>query len=232
MTNRGPKEAGIYCIRNTVSGRRYVGSAGSIRQRWYSHRHLLLKGIHHSPSLLRSWIKHGESAFVFEVLEIVTDPKRILEREQHWIDELQAADPKAGFNMSPTAGSSVGHRWSDEARARASSARKGVPKSSEGRDNIAAAAVIKNKSSKMREMVRASKLQLYASPEKRDQLRDQALKMWEDRRLSGLPLARPHTEEAKKKMSIAKKGKMSEAHKAAIAKSNKSRWQTFGAAVK
>lgn len=221
--NQGPAQAGIYCIRNTVSGRRYVGSSLNIRQRWFSHRSLLLKGMHHSPTLLRSWLKHGESAFVFEVLEIVETPSILLEREQFWIDEFESADPRMGFNMPPTAGNCKGCKKSKEERAKMSAMRSGKPKSPEGREHIAASNRIRNKSQEMREKVRASKLKLYSRPEKREELRCHVLKLWQSRRAAGIHWRNPHTEETKKRLSIAKKGHMTAEHKAAIALSNKKR---------
>ena len=219
----GLKYSGIYSIRNTVSGRRYIGSAINIRQRWHSHRSLLLNGIHHSKTLLRSWLKHGETAFVFEVIEAVEDKSKLIEREQFWINEFNAADPKTGFNMSPTAGSCIGFRHSDATRKKMSRLRNGVPKSEIGKRNITEALVNKNKSLEMREKVRASKIAFYSNPENRKQLSIQSLNMWNRRRALNLRLGHPQSEETKRKLSIAKTGKMSEAHKAAIAASNRRR---------
>lgn len=99
---------GIYAIRNTANGKAYVGSARHIPFRWKAHRHLLSRGKHHSPALQRAWVKHGEGVFVFEVLEQVSDPALLIEREQFWIDQLKAADPSLGYNVGPVAGSRAG----------------------------------------------------------------------------------------------------------------------------
>jgi len=117
---------GIYMIRNTMSGRQYVGSALNIHQRWHSHRSLLSKGKHHSVTLQRSWIKHSPEAFLFEILEQVEDANQLVPREQFWIDKLNSACPRTGFNISPTAGSPLGVKHSFETRAKMSAIRKGV----------------------------------------------------------------------------------------------------------
>lgn len=130
---------GIYCIRNIVSGRHYVGSAANIRGRWRAHRHLLRLGKHHSPSLQRSWARHGESAFVFEIVETLADIAGLLVREQHWIDELNAADPQRGFNVSAVSGTRRGVPQSTAARAKMSAANRVKPKSPEHRAKIGAA---------------------------------------------------------------------------------------------
>jgi group I intron endonuclease len=135
-------QSGIYCIRNIVSGRVYVGSAVKIRYRWNAHRHLLRRGDHHSIVLQRSWDKHGKAAFAFEILEAVADLTKLVGREQFWIDHLNAACPERGFNRSPTAGSPLGTKHSPETRAKHSAARKGKtmpPRSKEHRARIAAA---------------------------------------------------------------------------------------------
>jgi group I intron endonuclease len=121
------KIGGVYAIRNTVSGRVYVGSSYNIKDRWASHRHLLRQGKHHAVTLQRSWTKHGPDAFVFEILEVVDDTNQLFTREQYWMDLLGAASPTKGFNGYPIAGGPRGHKASPETRARMSTAKKGKP---------------------------------------------------------------------------------------------------------
>lgn len=114
-----PTDIGVYVIRNIVSGRVYVGSAGSqcsgggFKKRWRKHISDLSKGIHHSPALQLAWVKHGPEAFTFSVLELVAaDGEKartkalLLDCEQRHIDALQAV--REGYNCSPTAGSRLG----------------------------------------------------------------------------------------------------------------------------
>jgi group I intron endonuclease len=225
------QRSGIYCIRNITSGRQYVGSACNVEQRWHSHRSLLNKVKHHSPALQRSWLKHGPEAFVFELLELVADPGTLLDREQYWINELKSSCPKTGFNVSPTAGSPLGVKHSLEARMRQSIMRKGrkrAPFTAEHRAAMSRAAktriaflIARNKTDGMREKVSAWKRRRDATPEGLELNRQAALIYWnaipKDKR------GRPHSEAAKLKISLAKKGKMTSEHKAAIAASNKSR---------
>lgn len=125
MADKTLPQSGIYAIRNTVSGRIYVGSAINIRQRWRAHRSLLGKGKHHSVTLQRSWIKHGEGVFSFDILEVVTEKASLLSREQNWIDTLNAACPKRGFNNYAIAGSPLGSKRTPEQRAALSALRLG-----------------------------------------------------------------------------------------------------------
>jgi group I intron endonuclease len=79
---------GIYQIRCLVNGKVYVGSAKSFEWRWGSHLYELRKGTHINPHLQRSFIKHGENNFVFEILEVLGEYDKDLYfyRENFYID--------------------------------------------------------------------------------------------------------------------------------------------------
>lgn len=150
------RRSGVYQIRNLVDGKRYVGSASkSIKERWGNHIKTLRKGTHHSKYLQRAWRKHGEAAFVFEVL-IFCDPQNCIMYEQLCIDRFQVVNRSLGYNISPTAGNNRGlkmsperiakmvaiHRGrkaSPETRALMSAGRKGLKRSPEAVAKTAAA---------------------------------------------------------------------------------------------
>lgn len=116
-------DTGIYSITNTLNGRRYVGSASSIKKRWRQHIRTLGTGKHHSRFMQRCFDKHGESAFRFEVL-LYCSRDNLLMYEQALIDGL-----KPEYNSTPTAGSQLGYRHSDETRAKLKAARARNPSS-------------------------------------------------------------------------------------------------------
>lgn len=76
-------KSGVYQIRNTADGRAYIGSSSDMSQRWFAHRHLLRKGLHHNVALQSAWTEEGSARFVFETLELCT-PERLLHAEMVW----------------------------------------------------------------------------------------------------------------------------------------------------
>lgn len=161
------KLRGIYSIRNVESGRVYVGSAENIKGRWRAHRHLLSNDKHHSPTLQRSWVKHGSVAFEFAIVEVIEGDEALIAREQHWIDMLHAAHPELGFNVGPVAGSRKGVRHSAATIAAMSAARLGVPKSPEHRAKIGAAKLGQAKSPEHRAKLAISVAETMRTPERR-----------------------------------------------------------------
>lgn len=116
---------GIYQIRNTANGKVYVGSAASLRRRWYEHRSHLQRGAHDNRYLQHAWNKHGAEAFAFEPL-FICDKSMLLFYEQRALDTLTS-----DYNLTLTAGSSLGVKHTPETCARMSEARRGVKQSLE-----------------------------------------------------------------------------------------------------
>jgi group I intron endonuclease len=113
-------QCGIYQIRNTVNRKVYIGSAVNLRRRWARHRDDLRCGAHHSIRLQRSWNKYGSDAFVFEILELVSEMRHLISVEQAHLDRTNSFNPRLGYNMSPTAGSSLGVRQTDDQKSKTS----------------------------------------------------------------------------------------------------------------
>jgi group I intron endonuclease len=118
------RTSGIYRITCLANGRFYIGSAISLDNRKRQHVQALARGDHHNKKMQRSFSKYGLSSLKWEVLEFV-EPEHLISREQHFIDTLDACNKEHGFNLYPTAGSSLGSKASDEAKAKMSAAKKG-----------------------------------------------------------------------------------------------------------
>ena len=149
-------QSGVYIIRNTISGKCYVGSAANVESRWYTHRKRLRGGYHHNPHLQASWKAYGEEAFEWTVVE-ECEISNLLAVEQHWIDKLQATDNRFGYNIALIAGapmrgrkqdestiekrrlSRAGYRHSEETKAKIAAAHVGIGHTPEARAKISEA---------------------------------------------------------------------------------------------
>jgi hypothetical protein len=88
---------GIFAVRCTATGGAWVASSRNLdTQRngiWFQ----LQQGGYPNKTLQAAWNAHGEDAFVYEVLENVTDDNPLLigsllkERAIHWREKLSAA---------------------------------------------------------------------------------------------------------------------------------------------
>lgn len=122
---------GIYMITCLATGRFYIGSAKNFRKRVWVHKSRLNHGKHHNAYLQAAWLRYGPSRFAFYLLEAVQDAATLIEREQHWMDAMQAC--QSGFNFAPRAGSTLGRVFSLESRQKMSAKKKGIPLSPEHR---------------------------------------------------------------------------------------------------
>lgn len=127
-------ESGVYVIECLITHKVYVGSSVNIKDRFKRHRYELNRDNHHSQHLQRAWNKYGKDSFVFMVVEEVNDESLIVEREQYWIDKLDAYNN--GYNTCPTAGTMLGFKFSDESKQRLSEIRKGFEHSEETKRKI------------------------------------------------------------------------------------------------
>jgi len=108
--------SGIYRITNLFNGKIYIGSAVDLIDRKKAHISKLNKQNHENEYLQRSWIKYGQDNFKFEIIELVDDKSKLIEREQYWIDNTNCFERNIGYNLCPTAGSPLGLEVSFETR--------------------------------------------------------------------------------------------------------------------
>lgn len=113
-------QPGVYTIKNSVSGKIYVGSSARVSSRLSQHRWALKRGDHVNKKLQSSWDKHGEVAFLFSTLEECGHGE-LLDRETWWIRHLNSDGP-LGFNLvapirgvtpNPGASEERKSRWKD-----------------------------------------------------------------------------------------------------------------------
>lgn len=94
------KLVGIYCIKNLINNKVYIGSSVNIKGRLREHKRALLNGVHHSRHLQKSWDKYNEASFEWNILEFITDPSILRKREKELILEYKANDGDFGYNSS------------------------------------------------------------------------------------------------------------------------------------
>lgn len=87
---------GIFAVRCAVSGEVWVAKAPDLDKRQAGLWFQLRQGGFPGRSLQEAWSKHGEAAFVFEIVEEIEDenalmvPISLKDREAHWRKELKA----------------------------------------------------------------------------------------------------------------------------------------------
>lgn len=106
------KKSGIYYIIHETTKRVYIGSAVDLGRRIRQHYTDLTSNIHKNTYLQRTWNKNKVELFSFGIVEFV-DSERLINREQFWIDFFQSANRDRGFNLTPTAGSTLGYKKTD-----------------------------------------------------------------------------------------------------------------------
>lgn len=91
-----PRQAGVFRVRNTVSGRSLIGSSVDVPARLNRVRFQLGAGGHPDRALQQDWNESGPGAFEFETLDTLKAPDepgydatadlRVL--EQMWLERL------------------------------------------------------------------------------------------------------------------------------------------------
>ena len=117
-------KSGIYKIVNLLSNHTYIGSATSLYNREHRHFSCLKLNKHNNRHLQKSYNKHGKDNFKFELLEIVEDKEKLIEREQFYINEYIIEDKKGNkivdssrcYNILPVAGSRLGIKSNNDNR--------------------------------------------------------------------------------------------------------------------
>jgi hypothetical protein len=97
--------SGIYCYQNRYNHKVYIGQVQRFRTRFRAHHNALRRG-EDSEHFQNGYNKDGDWAWKRFVVEYC--PIAMLdEREQYYLDDYKAANPRFGYNLSPTAGSSI-----------------------------------------------------------------------------------------------------------------------------
>lgn len=123
------RSSGIYQIRSKLNGKIYIGSAINIKNRWNGHL-LAFKRNRNSRYLQNHVNKYGIDDLQFSIIEFCAK-KDLIEREQYYIDTMHPE-----FNLSPTAGNSLGVKFSEKTKKKISISQKGKVITLEQRERI------------------------------------------------------------------------------------------------
>ena len=97
---------GIYCIKNLITNKVYIGKSLNIAPRVAGHKSALNRNCKKSENhhFINAWLKYGAENFDYTVLEVIPKSTENLnqfmnERELHWIDEYQSTNRHFGYNL-------------------------------------------------------------------------------------------------------------------------------------
>ena len=110
------KYPGIYLIINLYNNKFYVGSSVNLQKRKEHHFGDLKSNKHKNKHLQSAYNKYGKEYFIMVMIEKVEDKNNLTEREQYWIDSLDACNRDIAYNICPTAGNQLGFKHSEEAK--------------------------------------------------------------------------------------------------------------------
>ncbi len=123
MENTLLRKPGVYCIKNLVSGKEYVGSsAKNIHRRLGNHFTALKRGYHANRHLVNAFNKYGKDGFIAKCL-IYCEPSDVLKYEQFWIDKKDSYNN--GYNQRPIAKNNTGLKLTAETRRKIGNAGRG-----------------------------------------------------------------------------------------------------------
>jgi group I intron endonuclease len=91
---------GVYKILNKVNNKIYIGSTNNFKRRETEHFRNLKNNKHENSYLQSAYNKHGKDNFMFEIIEETSD---LFNREQYWMDLLDACNHNIGYNINKTA---------------------------------------------------------------------------------------------------------------------------------
>lgn len=111
--HKNKNETGIYCIKNKINNKIYIGSTKkSFSYRKNKHLRLLRKKIHYNEHLQNSWNYYKEENFKFEVL-FICPPNECDKYEGNFIKLYSSNNSKFGYNIACVSSYKFNYKISD-----------------------------------------------------------------------------------------------------------------------
>ena len=87
----------VYMIRNTETGKFYIGQTEDVNKRKSKHASDLNQTKHENTDMQMEYILYGSDKFIFEIIEFLNSEGNLLERERYWIKYFDSEWPN-GYN--------------------------------------------------------------------------------------------------------------------------------------
>jgi hypothetical protein len=100
-------QMGVFQIKNTVSGKVWIGSSLDLKAAWHSQRFQLEAGLHPNAALQHDWKTLGSTCFVYEILDEIKEKDETLDavKEIKVLETMiiEAVEPfgDKGYNRKP-----------------------------------------------------------------------------------------------------------------------------------
>lgn len=202
------KISGIYCLRNTTNGMRYIGQSRDIPKRLLSHLSALRNEFHQNSHLSRAFAKYGESAFEFYTLAEVPEEHRD-SAEIWWIAYYESDNNEYGYNRD--SGGHVGIHRNEETGRKIAAALLGGKLSGETRRKMSLVKTGKRHSEETKKKMSASAKGRPISEGARKAFQEanknRVFSEETRRKMSEAGRGRKLSDETRRKMSEAQKGK-------------------------
>jgi group I intron endonuclease len=206
--------SGIYQIQSkSKPDRIYIGSAVNIEKRWKAHIGLLQNNKQPNLKLQNHYNKYGIADLMFSIL-LGCDKEDLIKTEQYFIDSYNP-----WFNICKKADSQFGLKRSDETKLKLSISHKGKATWNKGKTGVYSKETLLKigLASKGRILTEEHKYKIGLSSKGNKYCLGQIHSKEHKEKISNSMKGKntqPKSEEAKKKMSLAKKGiKLTEKHK-------------------
>lgn len=117
LNKNDKSKSGIYCIKNQINGKVYIGKTKDLYVRIRQHVYQLrYKSLDENRHLINAWYKYGEEAFEYFVIEYLSFDEELLKtRELYWQKKYNSLSRKYGYNLrSDSSTNCVVHKETSE----------------------------------------------------------------------------------------------------------------------
>ena len=181
----------VYCFLNLINRKRYIGSTKNSRDRFYGYWRGFKNGKCHNFLLQRAFLKYGADAFKVIILEEVPVENdttewfkaRLLYAEQFWMDYYASWARECGYNISSTAGSPLGVKWSKESKKKQSKVQKKRWEDPNERKKVSESTKKVWEDPKLRKKQSKAQIRRWMDPKQRKKMSKVAKKVWKDSKL-------------------------------------------------